>query len=106
MVGQDMQSSRFLALQELSGRWVVEPNPRVRDSASISTLLQYELHVLPRWSLPSTLVSCVVRAGLPANVRAIAARAEQVGPLVFFAASMRAQSALMMRAWIMGSRQQ
>ena len=33
----------------------------------------------PKVALPSAIVSYVVRAGLPANIQAVARRAEQVG---------------------------
>jgi hypothetical protein len=59
---------------ELSGRWVVEPDPAA--AAGSATRLRYDISLKPRLSLPSTIVSYVVRAGLPANIKAIAARAE------------------------------
>lgn len=59
---------------------MVEPDPTVRDGQSLgATKLRYEVIVVPKWSLPSTLVSQLVKAGLPANICAIAERAEQVG---------------------------
>ncbi|KAK9823512.1 hypothetical protein WJX72_003333 [[Myrmecia] bisecta] len=63
--------------QEYSGKWVVEPDPSVRDGLS-STLLRYEITVVPKWSIPSTIVTRVVKAGLPANILAIVKRAEQI----------------------------
>ena len=65
-------------LQEFSGRWVLEPDPTVQDGVSRATVLRYEVSIVPKWSLPSTIITTVVRCGLPANVRAVAARAEQV----------------------------
>ena len=69
-----------LCRQEFSGRWVVEPDPAVRDSLQFATVLRYELSLVPRWPLPPALVTHVVQAGLPANIRAVARRAEQVPP--------------------------
>lgn len=66
--------------QEFSGRWVVEPDPAVRDGLQLATVLRYELSLVPRWPLPPALVTHVVQAGLPANIRAVARRAEQVPP--------------------------
>ena len=69
----------MLAAQELSGSWVVEPNPGVRDGKSLgATRLRYEVSVAPKWAIPASLVSALVRAGLPANICAVAERAEQV----------------------------
>ena len=64
--------------QEFSGRWVVEPDPAVRDGLQFATILRYELSLVPRWPLPAALVTHVVQAGLPANIRAVALRAEEV----------------------------
>lgn len=63
-----------LGLQEYSGSWVVEPDP----SAHTTTLLKYEISLQPKLSIPSAIVTCVVKAGLPANMHAMAKRAEQV----------------------------
>ena len=63
-------------LQEFSGRWIVEPDPSVLNS--LATSLRYEVSIVPKWSLPSTLITTVVRCGLPSNVRAIANQAEKV----------------------------
>ena len=65
------------ALQEYSGSWVVEPDP----SAHTTTLLKYEISLQPKLSIPSAIVTCVVKAGLPANMTAMAKRAEQVTSL-------------------------
>lgn len=61
-------------LQEYSGSWVVETDP----AAHTSTLLKYEISLQPKLSIPSAIVTCVVKAGLPANMMAMAKRAEQV----------------------------
>ena len=61
-------------MQEYSGKWTVEADPM----ASLSTLLRYEITIVPKLSIPSALVSCIVKAGLPANIMALAKRAEQV----------------------------
>ena len=60
-------------MQEYSGSWVVEPDP----SAHTTTLLKYEISLQPKLSIPSAIVTCVVKAGLPANMMAMAKRAEQ-----------------------------
>ncbi len=65
-------------LQEYSGSWVVEPDP----AAHTTTLLKYEISLEPKLSIPSAIVTCVVKAGLPANMMAMAKRAEQAGPLI------------------------
>jgi hypothetical protein len=57
---------------------VVEPN--LRAAAPLASVLRYEISVVPKLSIPSTIVAYVVRAGLPANIAAIAAQAEEVGP--------------------------
>ena len=53
---------------------MVEPDP----SAHTTTLLKYEISLQPKLSIPSAIVTCVVKAGLPANMTAMAKRAEQV----------------------------
>ncbi|KAL3155899.1 hypothetical protein ABBQ32_012897 [Trebouxia sp. C0010 RCD-2024] len=63
--------------QEYSGSWAVEPDP----SAHTTTLLKYEISLQPKLSIPSAIVTCVVKAGLPANMRAMAKRAEQVAEM-------------------------
>ena len=63
-------------MQEFSGRWIVEVDPSVQNE--LATSLRYEVSIVPKWSLPSTLVTTVVRCGLPSNVRAIAEQAERV----------------------------
>ncbi len=57
---------------------MVEPDPAVCDGLQFATILRYELSLVPRWPLPSALVTHVVQAGLPANIRAVALRAEEV----------------------------
>lgn len=58
----------------LSGRWIVEPDPR--SSAGMATILRYDISLQPVFLLPSTIISYVVRAGLPSNIKAISLRAE------------------------------
>ena len=65
--------------QEFYGKWVVEPDPKMQNGLSHATILRYEITIVPRWSIPSTIVTTIVKCGLPANVRAIARRAEEVG---------------------------
>jgi len=57
---------------------VVEPDP----AAHTTTLLKYEISLEPKLSIPSAIVTCVVKAGLPANMMAMARRAEQASPLI------------------------
>ena len=65
--------------QEFAGKWVVEPDPAVRDGRSLgATKLRYEISVVPKWPIPNSVVSHLVKAGLPANITAIAERAEEV----------------------------
>lgn len=45
-------------------------------------MLRYEVSIVPKLSLPSTVVTTIVRCGLPANVQAIAERAEQANSQV------------------------
>lgn len=67
------------ASQAFAGRWVVEPvAPGVAGGPSLATQLRYEIAVVPHLSIPSALVAHVVRCGLPANLIAIARRAEEV----------------------------
>ena len=66
-------------VQEFSGKWIVEPDPKVRDGRSLgATRLRYEISVVPKWPIPNSVVSHLVKAGLPANITAIAERAEEV----------------------------
>ena len=67
-----------MAAQQFSGRWILDPDPSVQNGLSLATVLRYEVSIVPKWSLPSTIITTIVRCGLPANVRAIATRAEQV----------------------------
>ncbi len=57
---------------------MVEPDP----AAHTTTLLKYEISLEPKLSIPSAIVTCVVKAGLPANMMAMAKRAEQVSPFI------------------------
>jgi len=70
---------RFTAIkgdfQQFSGRWVIEPD--ASSSVGRATVLRYDISVQPRIPMPSAVVSYVVRAGLPANVKAVVQRAEQ-----------------------------
>lgn len=63
--------------KELNGRWVVEPSPGA-SSTGMATILRYDISIMPRFNLPSAIVSYIVRGGLPANIKAVAARAEKV----------------------------
>lgn len=60
----------------MSGRWVVEPDPS--SAVGMATLLRFDICVRPKVMLPGAIVSYVVRAGLPANIQAVARRAEEV----------------------------
>ena len=61
--------------QEFDGRWVVEPGGS--GDAPVTTL-RYEIALVPKLSIPSAAIVHVVRSGLPANIKAIARRAEEV----------------------------
>ena len=74
VLSQRHHTTAVLVVQEYSGKWTVEADPM----ASLSTLLRYEITIVPKLSIPSALVSCIVKAGLPANIMALAKRAEQV----------------------------
>ena len=51
----------------------------MRDGLSLgATRLRYEISVVPKWPIPKPVVSHLVKAGLPANITAIAERAEEV----------------------------
>ena len=41
------------------------------------TTLRYEIALVPKLSIPSAAIVHVVRSGLPANIKAIARRAEE-----------------------------
>ena len=75
---QNEKAQPTIYLQEFSGKWILEPDPSVRDGQSLATILKYEATIVPHWNLPSTLVAAVIRCGLPANLQAIVKRAEQV----------------------------
>ncbi|KAK9862967.1 hypothetical protein WJX84_003842 [Apatococcus fuscideae] len=64
--------------KDFRGRWVVEPDSSVRNATDVATVLRYEVVLVPHWSIPSTIMSCVVKAGLPANLIAVAQQAEQL----------------------------
>jgi ribosome-associated toxin RatA of RatAB toxin-antitoxin module len=65
--------------KELNGRWIVQPNPSSSSgSRGQSCLLRYDISLSPRLSLPATIVSYIVKAGLPANINAVIRRAEQL----------------------------
>lgn len=62
--------------EEFYGRWIVESD--LSSSAQLSTFLRYEATVVPRFELPTKIVSYIVKAGLPVNIRAIAMKAEEL----------------------------
>lgn len=74
------KEARFRMLQgdfkELSGCWVVEPDPS--SSSGQSSQLRYDILIVPQLPLPSSIVSYIVKAGLPANIKAVVKRAEQL----------------------------
>ena len=61
--------------KEFDGRWVVEPGG---SGDTPVTTLRYEIALVPKLSIPSAAIVHVVRSGLPANIKAIARRAEEV----------------------------
>lgn len=72
------KEARFNALsgdfKHFAGRWVVEPD--ASSSVGHATILRYDISVQPCIPMPASVVSYIVRAGLPANVKAIVQRAE------------------------------
>ncbi len=61
--------------ERLEGSWILESD--VSSSAHMTTFLRYEMIATPFAGLPSQIVSYVVKAGLPSNIRAIVGVAEQ-----------------------------
>ncbi len=61
--------------ERFEGSWVLESD--VSSLARATTFLRYEIRVKVVRDLPSQIVSYVIKAGLPANIRAIAAVAER-----------------------------
>ena len=74
------REARFSAVggdfKHFTGRWVVEPD--ASSSVGHATILRYDISVQPCIPMPPSVVSYVVRAGLPANVKAIVQRAEDL----------------------------
>lgn len=66
------------AEQEFDGRWVVEPGG---SGGAPVTTLRYEISLVPKLSIPSAALVHVIRSGLPANMQAVAQRAEEVRAL-------------------------
>ena len=64
--------------QEFGGRWVVEPGG---SGGAPVTTLRYEISLVPKLSIPSAALVHVIRSGLPANMQAVALRAEEVRAL-------------------------
>jgi len=62
--------------EEFHGKWIVESD--VSSAAQMSTFLRYEVSIKPKFALPSQMVSYVIRAGLPSNIRAVALRSESL----------------------------
>jgi len=62
--------------EELYGRWIVESD--LSSSAQVSTFLRYEATVVSRFELPIKIISYIIKAGLPVNLRAIAMKAEEL----------------------------
>ena len=69
---------------------MVEPDPPAHTTA----LLKYEISLEPELSIPSAIVTCIVKAGLPANMMAMAKRAEQASPLIVWLSCSSAPLAL------------
>eukprot|EP00252_Welwitschia_mirabilis_P019054 TRINITY_DN4314_c0_g1_i1.p1 TRINITY_DN4314_c0_g1~~TRINITY_DN4314_c0_g1_i1.p1 ORF type:complete len:621 (+),score=132.21 TRINITY_DN4314_c0_g1_i1:222-1865(+) len=53
------------------GKWAMRPGHRVN-----TTVLDYEVSVIPRFNFPAIFVEKVIRSDLPLNLRALAVRAE------------------------------
>ena len=68
-------------MQEFTGQWVVEPAARpANNNQHPASILRYEISIVPKLPVPPSIVSQVVKCGLPANLDAVASRAEQVTP--------------------------
>ncbi len=61
--------------ERLEGSWILESD--VSSSAHMTTFLRYEMSATPIAGLPNQIVSYVIKAGLPSNIRAIVAVAER-----------------------------
>lgn len=61
---------------DFRGKWIVESD--VSSPAQMTTFLRYEVHIRPKFSLPSQIVSYIIKAGLPSNIRAVATKAESM----------------------------
>ncbi|KAK9813756.1 hypothetical protein WJX73_007148 [Symbiochloris irregularis] len=62
-------------LQEFTGRWVLEP---VHEDDQELCQLRYEISIVPKQYIPASIVRQVIKCGLPANLDALASRAERI----------------------------
>ena len=71
-----MTTHRYVARVVEQGRWVVDRVP----STAYACKLRYEVTVKPKLSalIPSEVVAAIMRSGLPINLRAVGARAEEL----------------------------
>lgn len=80
-VRRQTQLQRPVDARGWSERWCVRCSPApLEGGGSLSTVLRYEVAVVPHLSIPGAVVAHVVRCGLPANLTAVARRAEEVPP--------------------------
>ncbi|XP_020705996.1 uncharacterized protein LOC110116660 isoform X1 [Dendrobium catenatum] len=67
---------------KFEGKWSIKTGPR-----SSTTILTYEVSVIPRFNLPAIFLERIIRSDLPVNLRSVACRAEkciedgQISPL-------------------------
>lgn len=56
--------------ERYSGAWIISNNPATSNSAyGLSTLLRYELEVVPKLRMPPLMLRQLIAAGLPANMQ-------------------------------------
>lgn len=70
-------------MQEFTGRWVLEP---VYEDEQEMCRLRYEISIVPKQYIPASIVRQVIKCGLPANLDALASRAERVSTCSCFQA--------------------
>ncbi|XP_068319970.1 uncharacterized protein [Pyrus communis] len=58
--------------KKFEGKWAVRCGTR-----SSSTILSYELNVIPRFNFPAIFLERIIRSDLPVNLRALACRSEK-----------------------------
>ncbi|KAM7254063.1 hypothetical protein ACFE04_031745 [Oxalis oulophora] len=59
--------------KKFEGKWSVKCGTR-----SSTTILSYEVNVIPRFNLPAIFLERIIRSDLPVNLQALASRAEKI----------------------------